>query len=264
MKNKPQTKIPLMAKKITIYIILMAILIKPITTFAEITKEDYSLFKEDITEINIENQKYTLLIGTGLTLGALIIDDETKKQLTHSKSGINNTIADFGNIVGNPFVDFSASFLMYTFSKKDTLLERASFTAMESVLIATTVTEVLAFSIGRKRPYQTESSTHFKPLSGSTSFPSGHAASSMALASTYAKYYNEPYSYLLYTIYAATAFGRIYKNKHYLSDVIMGGTIGYATSSYLCERHKKNQKTTYIPIIILTDKTLFLGITKQI
>lgn len=252
-----------MKKKVAFFIGIIFFCLFSLTELrAEISKEDFKLFKDDLTEISLKEQKYSLLIGTGMTVGAFFADDEVKRRSAHWHSGTNDVISDFGNFVGNPIVDFSASSLLYVVAKKDTVLERASFTALEAVFLSTVTTETIAYSLGRKRPDQNESSTTFKPFSGSSSFPSAHAASSMAFFSTYARYYGEPYSWWFYTAFAATVFGRIYENRHYLSDVVMGSTIGYVTSSYLYERHKKNGKTSFMPIMFATDKTVFIGFSK--
>lgn len=231
---------------------------------AEVSAEIIKNVKEDISELSLKEQKYSLLVGTGLTLGALFFDEEIKKGSTNWKSGANKAVSDFGNFVGNPIIDFSVSALLYASAKKDSTLEKASFTALESVFLSAAVTETIAYSVGRKRPNQNESNTVFKPFSGNASFPSAHAASSMAVFSTYARYYGEPLSYFFYTAFATTAFGRIYENKHYLSDVLMGGTIGFVVSSYLYERHKKKDKTGFTPVLFANGKNLFIGFSKYI
>lgn len=229
---------------------------------AVVSDEILKKVKEDLSDINLSEQKYSLIVGTGITLGAFFADDEIKRSSEKWKSEANNAISDFGNFAGHPLFDFSISALFYASSKKDSVLEKASFTALESVFFATLSTEVIAYSVGRKRPYQSDSSTDFAPFSGKSSFPSAHSASSMAFFSSYARYYGAPYSYFFYSIPVATAFGRIYENRHYFSDVIMGGTIGFVTSSYLYERHKKKEKQTFIPLIFANDKNVFVGFSK--
>jgi len=249
------------ARLVTLFIILF--LFQHIYVFAEVTGEEHKILWEDLKNFNIDNQKYSLLIGSGIVLTSFFVDKDVKDSSHHWKSDTNKALADFGNIAGNPVVDFSLAGILYASAKKDTTFEKASFTAMESVFVSTAITEMAAYSIGRKRPDQNTTSTTFKPFSGSSSFPSGHSASSMAFFSSYAMYYGAPYSYLMYAAFATTAFGRIYENKHYLSDTLMGGTIGYVTTSYLYERHKNLKKNVYIPMMFSDGRTIFLGFTRQ-
>ncbi len=250
-------------RKIFISILFISFLLIPMIIHAELTGEEYKLLWSDVKNFNIDNQKYSLLAGSGIALGAFIIDQDVKNKSYSWKGGINEVVADFGNTIGNPIVDFSLAAIFYASAKKNSTFEAASLTAMESVFLSTAITETIAYSLGRKRPDQNTTSTSFEPFSGSSSFPSGHSTAAMAFFSSYAMYYGAPYSYLFYSMFAATAFGRIYEHKHYLSDTIMGGTIGYVTTAYLYERHKELKNNTYVPLMFTDGKRLFFGFQRK-
>ena len=64
------------------------------------------------------------------------------------------------------------------------------------------------------------------------SFPSGHAGSAFAVASVFAETYGEqnPWvPWVVYPIAAGTSLSRIDDDRHWLSDVFLGGAIGYFT-----------------------------------
>ncbi len=248
--------------RVLVLLLFFISFLQPALCLAEIDANDLKTLKDDVSDFSLKDQKFSLLIGTGLTAAAFLLDDEVKNRATHWKSDTNKALSDAGNFIGNPVTDFTASFILYAASEKDSRLETASFTAMESVFFSTGITEALSFSVGRKRPSENDGSTSFKPFSGNASFPSSHAASSMAFFNTFAKYYGSPFSYLCYTAFAATAFGRIYEDRHHLSDVIMGGTVGYVISSYLYERHRKKEVISFVPVFFATDKNIFVGFTK--
>lgn len=65
----------------------------------------------------------------------------------------------------------------------------------------------------------------YSPRSNS-SFPSGHAAASFGMATILADRYDIP-SPLLYSGASMVAVSRVYLGRHYPSDVVVGGLIGY-------------------------------------
>lgn len=234
----------------------------PVPSFADEKIDYFSLVTDDIKSFNINEQKYSLLTGAGLMLTAFFLDDELQKDTQHSKSSNNKIISDFGNTAGHPLVDFSLATILYSASEKGSLLEKASFTALESVFFSVFVTETIAYSVGRKRPKSNSGSSSFKPFSGNSSFPSAHAASSMAFFSTYSNYYGKLYSYLFYGAFLTTVFGRMYENRHYLSDTVFGSTIGYIISSFLYEHHKKLKEVSFMPLITISSRGILVGFSK--
>jgi undecaprenyl-diphosphatase len=64
------------------------------------------------------------------------------------------------------------------------------------------------------------------------SFPSGHATSVFAVATALASFYPR-LAGPLYGLAAAIALGRIYLERHYLSDVLAGAFIGIAVATWL-------------------------------
>lgn len=73
---------------------------------------------------------------------------------------------------------------------------------------------------------------------GGTSFPSGHAAVSFAIASVVAHRTHRRWvkwgAYGLATAVTAARFGA---RKHFISDLVIGSTLGYVTGTYLSEPH---------------------------
>jgi membrane-associated phospholipid phosphatase len=96
--------------------------------------------------------------------------------------------------------------------------------ALSAVAGAALTTEALKTAFGRMRPFQSRDSD-FVPFSGSASMPSGHSAQAFALATVMAHQYPK-HKWLYYALAAATAFARVQKQQHFLSDVFVGGAIG--------------------------------------
>jgi hypothetical protein len=70
----------------------------------------------------------------------------------------------------------------------------------------------------------------FQGLSGYYSFPSGHAVSAFAMATVIASEYSDHWyvPIVSYSLASAVSLSRIYDNKHWASDVLIGGAFGYA------------------------------------
>jgi membrane-associated phospholipid phosphatase len=69
------------------------------------------------------------------------------------------------------------------------------------------------------------------------SFPSGHATSVFAVAAVFGTFY--PRLRLpLYALAAAVALGRVYLERHYLSDVVAGAVLGVIVAVWL---HRRRQ-----------------------
>jgi len=79
-------------------------------------------------------------------------------------------------------------------------------------------------------------------------FPSGHTIAAWALATVIAKQYKDCVivPIIAYTIATGVGLSRIMLDEHWLSDVIIGGALGYAIGSYEV-RERKNTKWTLFP-----------------
>jgi membrane-associated phospholipid phosphatase len=63
--------------------------------------------------------------------------------------------------------------------------------------------------------------------SNTLSFPSGHTSSAFAMASVFDAHYGPKVGIPAYAAAAAIGLSRIESNKHHLSDVLAGATLGY-------------------------------------
>ena len=104
---------------------------------------------------------------------------------------------------------------------------QVAWLCLAALLLTTVLVEgVIKRIIRRPRPYITHGPVDIAPpLPRSTSFPSGHTASSMACARILATI--DPWVGFAVFVYAALiGFSRIYLRTHYVSDVLAGGVIG--------------------------------------
>lgn len=115
----------------------------------------------------------------------------------------------------------------------------AAFTSLEALVFANLMTDALKSIVGRSRPFQERGAMHFRPLSGNTSFPSGHATTIFAAITPWVLYYPRPATYVLMGVGFGTAFARLATNQHWFTDVLAGGAIGITTGYWLTRRHQK-------------------------
>ncbi len=89
----------------------------------------------------------------------------------------------------------------------------------------------------RPRPYEKNGNGSF--FTGGSSFPSGHAAESWALASVIAHEYNSNIIYPItaYGLASLVTLSRLSGQQHFASDIFVGSAIGWFTGRYVFKTH---------------------------
>jgi membrane-associated phospholipid phosphatase len=128
---------------------------------------------------------------------------------------------------------------------------------LQAGIYSEAVTELLKVTIGRERP-NGKNDFQFNPLSirdANNSMPSGHTTAAVALSTVMSRHANSPaLKVLAYVPAGFTMFSRIYQNKHWLSDEILGVAIGYFTGNWVVDlhegkKHRINVTSVYPPAI---------------
>lgn len=123
-------------------------------------------------------------------------------------------------------------------------LHDASVLAALAFMSAGLVEFTLKILVGRPRPDMGLASAGIMGPSwapGIDSFPSGHATSVFAVATVFASYYPR-LRWPLYLLAAAIAVGRVYLERHYLSDIVAGAALGIAFAVYLYRQRPRFQR----------------------
>jgi membrane-associated phospholipid phosphatase len=121
-------------------------------------------------------------------------------------------------------------------AKRPRLCEAAWF-ASWTFVIAGVVEFSLKHLVGRPRPDAAAMS--MLPIGPSytpnfDSFPSGHATSVFAVACAFAYFYPR-LRWPLYLLALSIALGRLYLDRHYVSDVLAGALIGMVVTTFLLQ-----------------------------
>jgi membrane-associated phospholipid phosphatase len=98
----------------------------------------------------------------------------------------------------------------------DSAFRAFSYDATQAIIVNGAYTEIFKKAVSRTRP----------DGSDSVSFPSGHTSSAFALATVAQKHYGWKVGVPSYLAASAIGFSRIERNRHYLSDVLAGATLG--------------------------------------
>ncbi len=177
----------------------------------------------------------TVAIIAGIT-GALIIADESLMDIWQNdvRSGVTDDAADIFELFGQEEMVYgllgayaAAEALGWKREKAATLMALESF-ALSGLLVAG-----LKWITGRERPNDTDTAYDFGgPGAAGTnaSFPSGHTVVAFAVASVISDVYGDQTpaaSWLAYTAATGAALARVNEEKHWVSDVVAAGAIGY-------------------------------------
>ncbi len=172
-------------------------------------------------------QGKTLLFGTIAVALALPLDSQVRDWM-QGASPTADRVAEVGNAFGEGkyLAPGVAAVGLGSLALGKRKLAKVSLEAGEAFLISGAITNLLKTVTMRKRP--SEASSPFEFQWGSRSFPSGHVTVATAVFTVFAREYGIK---VLYIFPLLTAFARIRKNAHWLSDTVAGGLVGYAVAS---------------------------------
>lgn len=125
---------------------------------------------------------------------------------------------------------------IYGYIKRDTAIINLSKAGILGFVVSGSCALALKFLFGRARPYLKEGPHKFSPFNikdDYNSLPSGHTAVSFSVAGVFWQRVDNKFLRLS-SIALATSVGlaRIYFNRHWLSDVILGAGLGF-TGGYI-------------------------------
>jgi membrane-associated phospholipid phosphatase len=190
-----------------------------------------------------------IITGTGTLLLVFADRDVRSWTLNNQKEALQSGTAivePFGNRL--PPVLITGMYLtgLITGNRK---LQHSSLSITRAVLISTGLYTATKSIVRRQRPVRTDNPYLFAlPFShvGYTSFPSGHSNTVFAVATAFALEYKEHkwVPWVVYPIAALTSIARIYENRHWTSDVLVGASFGHfiTRAVYKAEEKRKQEK----------------------
>jgi len=183
----------------------------------------------------------TLGVVTGSVLAVSHFDRnlsrQTQRFLDVTPQRVRKIFHEAGNV--NIIRPVAAIVFVGALTSRNTYFQDASFTSLQSIVLANLFTNGLKLMIGRARPHTGSGPASIQPFSGNRSFPSGHATTVFAFTTPWLLYYPGIASGSLFALGVGTAITRMVDEYHWLSDVLGGALIGFGTGYLLSRRHQR-------------------------
>lgn len=187
------------------------------------------------------NRRQALTIALPLaaaTAGLIATDSRTSKWLPNTPDQVNwsqrfsefGAIYTLGLVTGGPLVGGKI------IGRPDyTRIGRNALEALANSVITNYAIKGIA---GRERPNAVNGAGQF--WQGGQSFPSGHTMNSWAVATAIARTPNCPkwFAITSYAMATAISASRFSANKHFASDILVGGVLGSLIGNYVAKRHR--------------------------
>ena len=230
--------------------VLVVLLVLPLSVFSQLKTDTISNSKPTKQKLNpglgkeVFSAKHLLIFG-GLLGSAFLLDEWTHDKIQSNQSHFLKHYTNFSKELGEKKIMGSATLATWLIGKaiKDDRLSNTAYNSAKALLVGAILTEGIKTASGRSRPYLNRGSIHFHAFGNegdrAKSFPSGHSFVAWSLITPFA----EEYSKWLYAVPISVSFARMYQNKHWLSDVVLGGGIGYFAGLYFQKR--KNQRVIF-------------------
>lgn len=223
--------------------------------------------KEEVSRVAGEGKLFLegpvdpYLPQTAAVAGAFAItylfDREIRSDLSGIHSGPLTDLSHFAGVAGNPLVHIGVAATLYTAGAAADAprVMRLAEEMGEALFLADGATFVLREAIGRGRPETGKSNSRYRPFQFKEdydSLPSMHTSSSFALAHIFAsKTDSIPAKVLCYAAAGFVGFSRLYDNKHWASDVVLGAAIGELAGNAVTRYYSlKKGEVTVAPLAV--------------
>jgi membrane-associated phospholipid phosphatase len=153
-----------------------------------------------------------------------------------------------------PPVLLFGGFAIHSWLTDDIGSRKTAYEIVQALLYAGAVDKLLAIAVGRSRPYVNEGSKSYHPFSTFSPFkldyeslPGGHCAIAFALSTVLSR--NVKPVWLKVIVYAPstlTFVSRVYQDRHWTSDNILGAALGYFTATWVVDLHERNESRVHI------------------
>lgn len=116
--------------------------------------------------------------------------------------------------------------------------EETGLLALHAIAHTQIITQVVKQLTNRERPL-THDDISAGFWSGGDSFPSGHASTTFAVATVFAYEYRQHLAVpiVAYGVASAVAASRLSAQRHWVSDIVVGGSTGFLIGRYVYKRH---------------------------
>lgn len=188
---------------------------------------------------------YLSALVLGATALSSSLDYSLQREVAKTKSQTMDNITIFGERLGNPQYGTLVGGALYLGGHLigDKYLRETGQILVEAILFNGIVTQVMKMTFRRMRPDSEEGNYdfgmfEFESEAGDDSFPSGHTSTAFTIATVLSKRIDNTYaSILLYSMAGLTAYQRVYANRHWFSDTVLGAVLGTVIGNKIVSLH---------------------------
>ncbi|CAN5584563.1 hypothetical protein BH10BAC4_BH10BAC4_03280 [soil metagenome] len=183
-------------------------------------------------------------IMVGGTALLTLADEPLRNSTQGNQRYYNSFLIEGGRMYGEAYSigGVAGAFGLYGLIARDTVAKKIAIELFQAGLYSAALTEALKVIVGRARPYTNEGHGSFHPFTflnvDYNSFPSGHSTSAFALSTVLSRHAKSVgLKILAYLPAGLTLFSRIYQDKHWISDELIGAAIGYFVGNWVADLH---------------------------
>ena len=155
-------------------------------------------------------------VGGGLALAVHPADESVNQAMV--ESDFAHSFFKFGSYLGEIYTLLPASVIVYAVgrAKDQPKVSHLGMDLLQALAVSEAIVNALKFSTQRERP----------DGSNKLSFPSGHAADTFAFATALERHLGWKGAVPAYIFASYVAISRLPDNRHWLSDVVFGSSVG--------------------------------------
>ena len=178
---------------------------------------------------------------SGIVVGGAVVyafDDEIRQWVQRNPTQFKENLSKYGfEPWGSGFYPafLLGGYYIYGLAAKDHRARQIALGGVQAFIMTGITTYVIKHLTHRHRPYDDNPPNPRLwegPFTGweYDAFPSGHTSTAFALATLFASVYRDKIwvGIISYTLATGVAWSRVYDNKHWPSDVLIGAALGYA------------------------------------
>jgi membrane-associated phospholipid phosphatase len=188
--------------------------------------------------LHLRKRDFSFVVPLLASTGGLIGSDHHSMSRAQSKATDikrSNTVSNFGlgGVIAVPV-------FMYAWGsyKGNPRFRETGLLSGEALLDSLAFSEALKPVFARQRPTLTDGQGHFFQGPGNSSFPSGHATLSWAVASVIAHEYPGPLTkFLVYGAASVISISRVTGRKHFPADVVVASASGWLIGRHVFRAH---------------------------
>jgi len=194
------------------------------------------------------------------------LDESVHEWVQNNKGATTEAISSVGDALGSPVVIIPAliGLNMIGDLSENRKFRRASRLAALSFLTSTGITYVGKFSVHRARPDAAQGSNVWGSpgfSANNLSFPSGHTSAVFSIATIYSSVYDStPLSIFLYSLGVLTAYSRMHDSKHWFTDVVAGGLVGFGSAKLILWLNRRGSRS-HTFMVVPQSRGLYASLT---